>query len=49
MAVVDRGASGQGSSFSEIVNDERYRSIFYQIIVFAAVMWVGWYLSLIHI
>ena len=44
MAVVDRGASGQGSSFSVIVNDERYRSIFYQIIVFAAVMWAGWYL-----
>ena len=44
MAVVDRGASGQGSSFSLIVNDERYRSIFYQIIVFAVVMWAGWYL-----
>ena len=44
MAVVDRGVPGQGSSFSVIVNDERYRSIFYQIIVFAVVMRVGWYL-----
>ncbi|WP_193180811.1 amino acid ABC transporter permease [Nisaea sediminum] len=44
MAVVDRGASGQGSSLSEIVNDERYRSVFYQILVFAVVMWAGWYL-----
>lgn len=44
MAVVDRGASGQGSSFSEIVNDQRYRSVFYQIVVFAVVMWAGWYL-----
>ncbi|UUX50058.1 amino acid ABC transporter permease [Nisaea acidiphila] len=44
MAVVDRGASGQGSSFSEIVNDQRYRSVFYQIVVAVVVMWAGWYL-----
>ncbi|WP_420405069.1 amino acid ABC transporter permease [Nisaea sp.] len=44
MAVVDRGASRQGSSLSEVVNDERYRSVFYQILVFAIVMWAGWYL-----
>lgn len=45
MAVVDKtGPSQDSRSFSEIVNDEKYRSVFYQIIVAVAVIWVANYL-----
>jgi general L-amino acid transport system permease protein len=42
MAVVDRPSSG--SDLSSIINDERYRSIFYQIVVFGTVGWLAYYL-----
>ena len=45
MAVVDKtGPRRDGRSFAEIVNDERYRSIFYQVIVAVAVIWTANYL-----
>lgn len=33
-----------GTRFTSIANDERYRSIFYQVIVFGAIAWLAWYL-----
>lgn len=45
MAVVDKaGPRKDARSFSEIVNDERYRSVFYQVIVALAVIWAANYL-----
>ncbi|MDF1791599.1 MAG: ABC transporter permease subunit [Thalassobaculaceae bacterium] len=45
MAVVDKaGPRKGGRSFTEIVNDERYRSVFYQVIVAVAVIWAANYL-----
>lgn len=46
MSLIDRGAPGpaQSSALSVIVNDERYRAVFYQLVVFAVVAWTGWYL-----
>jgi len=38
MAVVEK--PGSGSDLSSIINDERYRAIFYQILVFGIVGWV---------
>ena len=32
------------SAFAKVVNNERNRSIFYQILVFGMIGWVGWYL-----
>ena len=42
MAIVERPSSGSG--LSSIVNDERYRSVFYQILVFGIVIGVGFFL-----
>ncbi len=45
MAVVDKAGPGRDSrSFSEIVNDQKYRSVFYQIVVAVAVIWTANYL-----
>lgn len=45
MAVSHRSDSGAGSkSFSDYFNDERYRSVVYQIVVFVAVIWAAQYL-----
>jgi general L-amino acid transport system permease protein len=45
MAVVEKaGPRRGGRSLTEIVNDERYRSIFYQVIVAIAVIWTANYL-----
>ncbi|NQW08613.1 MAG: ABC transporter permease subunit [Alphaproteobacteria bacterium] len=45
MAVVDKAGPHRDSrSFSEIVNDEKYRSVFYQIVVAIAVIWAANYL-----
>jgi general L-amino acid transport system permease protein len=45
MSVVDKAGPRRDSrSISEIVNDERFRSVFYQIIVAAAVIWTANYL-----
>ncbi len=46
MAVVfDKGsATSFRPTFSKIVNDERNRSIFYQVVVFGVIAWVAWYL-----
>lgn len=43
MAVADKGLSG-ASAGSSILNDERYRSVFYQIVVFGLIAWTGYYL-----
>lgn len=40
----ESGAKGSQSSFSKIVNDERNRAIFYQILVFGLIGWTVWYL-----
>ncbi len=41
----DTAASGPSSSaLSKVVNDERNRSIFYQIVVFGLIAWILWYL-----
>lgn len=41
----DRADSGQSSSkFSKVINDERNRSLFYQIVVFGVIAWTFWYL-----
>ena len=45
MAVMERGAPGPGqSTFATILNDQRYRAVFYQILVFGLVAWGAWYL-----
>ena len=45
MSAVDKGVPRRDTrSISEIVNDERFRSIFYQIIVAVAVIWAAHYL-----
>jgi len=43
-AVIERESRDSRSTFAKIVNDERNRSIFYQILVFGIIGWVGWYL-----
>lgn len=43
-AVIERESRDSRSTFAKIVNDERNRSIFYQILVFGLVGWVCWYL-----
>ena len=43
-AVIERDVKGSRSSFAKIVNDERNRSIFYQILVFGMIGWACWYL-----
>ena len=43
-AVIERDSRDSRSSIAKIVNDERNRSIFYQIIVFGMIGWVCWYL-----
>jgi general L-amino acid transport system permease protein len=42
MAVVERPSSSSG--LSSIVNDERYRAVFYQILVFGIVIGIGFFL-----
>ena len=42
MAVMER--PGSGSDLSSIINNERYRSIFYQIVVFGLVGWLAYFL-----
>ncbi|GMQ95994.1 MAG: amino acid ABC transporter permease [Gammaproteobacteria bacterium] len=44
MAVVEQGSRDARSTFAKIVNDERNRSIFYQILVFGFIGWIGWFL-----
>ncbi len=43
-AVIERESRDSRSTFAKIVNDERNRSIFYQILVFGIIGWVFWYL-----
>jgi len=43
-AVIERKSGGSRSAFAKVVNDERNRSIFYQILVFGFIGWVCWYL-----
>ena len=43
-AVIERKSGGSRSTFAKVVNDERNRSIFYQILVFGLIGWVLWYL-----
>lgn len=43
-AVIERKSGGSRSAFAKVVNDERNRSIFYQILVFGFIGWVIWYL-----
>ncbi|GMQ75826.1 MAG: amino acid ABC transporter permease [Gammaproteobacteria bacterium] len=43
-AVIERGSRDSRSTFAKIVNDERNRSIFYQILVFGIIGWMAWYL-----
>jgi len=43
-AVIERDPKGSRSSFAKIVNDERNRSIFYQILVFGMIGWACWFL-----
>lgn len=45
MAVVDKAGPHRDSrSFSEVINDEKYRSVFYQVVVALAVIWAANYL-----
>lgn len=45
MAVVERGArSGGSGGLMQMVNDQRFRSVFYQVVVFVLVVWAAWYL-----
>ena len=45
MAVVfESDTPKKDSTFSSIVNDERNRAIFYQILVFSILAWLAWYL-----
>ncbi|MBU0723420.1 MAG: amino acid ABC transporter permease [Alphaproteobacteria bacterium] len=44
MAILDKGSPARDMSFSGMVNDERYRAVFYQIVVFGLIAWGGWYL-----
>jgi len=45
MAAVDKaGPRRDARSFSEIVNDEKYRAVFYQVVVAIAVIWTANYL-----
>ena len=43
-AVVERESRDSRSTFAKIVNDERNRSVFYQILVFGLIGWLAWYL-----
>lgn len=43
-AIIERESRDTRSTFAKIVNDERNRSIFYQIVVFGLIGWVCWYL-----
>jgi general L-amino acid transport system permease protein len=43
-AVIERDVKDSRSTFARIVNDERNRSIFYQIVVFGLIGWTAWYL-----
>jgi general L-amino acid transport system permease protein len=43
-AVIERESGDSRSTFAKIVNDERNRSIFYQVVVFGIIGWVCWYL-----
>jgi len=43
-AVIERESRDSRSTFAKIVNDERNRSIFYQILVFGFIAWLCWYL-----
>ena len=43
-AVIERGSGKSRSAFAKVVNDERNRSIFYQILVFGFIGWICWYL-----
>jgi general L-amino acid transport system permease protein len=43
-AVIERESGKSRSAFAKVVNDERNRSIFYQILVFGFIGWVCWYL-----
>jgi general L-amino acid transport system permease protein len=43
-AVIETESRDSRSAFAKVVNDERNRSIFYQIVVFGLIGWVCWYL-----
>ena len=43
-AVIEGESRGARATFAKIVNDERNRSIFYQILAFGLIGWVCWYL-----
>ena len=43
-AVIERESRDTRSTFARIVNDERNRSIFWQVLVFGLIGWVCWYL-----
>ena len=43
-AVIEREARDSRSTFAKIVNDERNRSIFWQVVVFGLIGWTCWYL-----
>ncbi|MDM7946420.1 MAG: amino acid ABC transporter permease [Oceanibaculum nanhaiense] len=44
MAMLEKGSPAREMSFASMVNDERYRAVFYQIVAFAVIMWCGWFL-----
>ena len=44
MAMLEKGSPARETSFASMVNDERYRSVFYQIVAFALIVWCAWFL-----
>ncbi|EKE77626.1 amino acid ABC transporter permease [Oceanibaculum indicum] len=44
MAMLEKGSPARETSFALMVNDERYRSVFYQIVAFALIVWCAWFL-----
>lgn len=44
MAMLEKGSPARETSFAAMVNDERYRSVFYQIVAFALIVWCAWFL-----
>jgi len=44
MAMLEKGSPAQGASFAAMVNDQRYRAVFYQIVVFGLIAWCAWFL-----
>ena len=43
-AVIETESRDSRSAIAKVVNDERNRSIFYQVVVFGLIGWVCWYL-----